>query len=143
MQKDERFHILKRMSFLLIGAIGAILLGLPYILGAFGPTEAEVAKWGIVSLCTGVVLVLLSVGIRRSDNRIFKVILALGYIFLALLQVLPFLLWFRFHGCGISDGTPPSAFVAHWGYSIPHLALFIVSVVVLYHLFQSEFRLAN
>lgn len=121
---------------MLIGAIGAILLGLPYITGAFGPTEVEVTKWGIVSLCTGAVLVLLSVGTGHSDKRISRVILALGYIFLALLQVLPALLWFQFHSSGISDGTPPGAFVAHWGYSIPHLALFIISIVVLSHLFR-------
>lgn len=128
---------------MLIGAIGATLLGFPYFLNIFGSTEAEVAKWGIASSFTGAVLILLSIGIGRSDKRISKAILALGYIFLALLQVLPALLWFEFHGDGISDGTPPSAFVAHWGYSIPHLALLIVSIVVLYYLYRSEFRLAN
>jgi len=128
--------MLKRMAFMLIGAVGAVSLGLPYILGAFGPTEAEVQIWGAVSSGTGVVLVLLCLGMRRSDKWVPKVVLALGYIFLALLQVLPTYLWFMFHGYGISDGTPPSAFVAHWGYSIPHIALFMVSIAVLYFLFQ-------
>ena len=137
----DRDH--KRRAFMLTGALGSILLGLPYLLGAFGPTEAEVAMWGLVSLCLGAVLVLLSVGIGGSDIRMARTILALGYVVLALLQVLPTLLWFLFHGSGISDGTPPSAFVAHWAYSMPHFALFAVSIIVLYHLFRVERPRAN
>ena len=122
---------MKKVIVMLVGGVGAILLGLPYILHTFGPTEAEVVSWGKVSLYTGVVLALLSVGIGRSTKRIPRSILALGYLFLALLQALPIFLWFTFHGAGISDGTPPSSFVAHWGYAIPHLALLIVSLVVI------------
>jgi hypothetical protein len=40
-----------RITAMLFGGIGAILLGLPYIFHAFGPTEAEVVIWGEVSLC--------------------------------------------------------------------------------------------
>jgi hypothetical protein len=45
--------------------------------------------------------------------------------------VLPVLLWFSFHGTGISDGTPTSAFVAHWATSLPHLALLLGSLIVI------------
>jgi hypothetical protein len=122
-----------RITAMLFGAIGAILLGLPYIFHAFGPTEAQVVIWGEVSLCMGMVLLFLAVGLGRSKKRLAKVALACGYIILALLQVPPVVLWFAFHGSGISDGTPPSAFVAHWGYSIPHLVLLGASLMVVYH----------
>ena len=120
---------MKKVVAMLIGSVGAILLGLPYICYAFGPTEAEVASWGEVCLYTGIFLTLLAVVIGRSPKRLFRGILALGYLFLALLQVPPIFLWFAFHGTGISDGSPPSPFVAHWIYAIPHLAILIVSLV--------------
>jgi hypothetical protein len=117
---------------MLFGGFGAILLGLPYIFHAFGPTEAEVVIWGEVSLCMGVVLLFLAIGLGRSKSILAKVALAFGYIILALLQVPPIVLWFAFHSSGISDGTPPSAFVAHWGYSVPHLVLLGASLMVVY-----------
>ena len=82
----------------------------------------------------GIGLIFLSVGIGRSQKRADKVFLSLGHIGLALLQVFPILLWLSFHGSGLSDGTPPSIFVAHWLYSIPHLAVFLVSLMALYQL---------
>ena len=124
------------MLMMLIGGFGAILLGLLYIFHAFGPTEAEVVIWGWLSLYMGASLILLSMGIGRSNKKAAKVFLSLGYIGLALFQVVPILLWFAFHGSGISDGTPPSAFVAHWSYSIPHASLLVVSLMVLYQLWR-------
>lgn len=97
---------------MLAGAAGAALLGLPYILRAFGPTEAEVVAWGRVSLALGVTLLLLAVGLGRR-SRAARALLAAGFALAALLQVLPIFLWLLFHGTGISDGSPPSAFVAH------------------------------
>lgn len=140
MRKDPP---VKQMTALLIGGIGAILLGLPYIFHAFGPTEAEVVTWGKVSLYTGIILVILSIGIGRSNKKIFRGILALGYTMLAFLQLPPIFLWFAFNGMGISDGTPPSPFVAHWGYAIPHLALLIDCLLVPYYLTRGETRFAN
>jgi len=122
---------MKKVAVMLIGGVGAILLGLPYIYYVFGPMEAEVASWGEVSLYTGIVLTLLAIVIGRSAKKLFRGILALGYLFLALLQVLPIFLWFTFHGTGISDGTPPSAFVAHWVYALPHIVLLIAGLAVI------------
>ena len=119
---------------MLAGGIGAILLGLPYIFHGFGPTEAEVVTWGRISIYIGASLILLSIGIGHSHASAAKALLSLGYIGLGLIQLLPIFLWFTFHGSGISDGTPPSAFVAHWLYSIPHVALLIVSLMILYQL---------
>ena len=122
------------MLIMLIGGIGAILLGLLYIFHAFGPTEAEVVTWGWLSLYVGTCLILLCIGIGRSNKKAAKVFLSLGYIVLVLFQVFPIILWFAFHGSGISDGTPPSAFVAHWLCALPHLVLLMVSLMVLYQL---------
>ena len=126
----------KRIRFMLVGALGSILLGLPYILRLFGPTEAEVVMWGRVSLWTGVVLSLLTIGLGANNNIIVKMFLSLGYLFLAMLQILPIYLWFWFHGFGISDGSPPSTFVAHWGYALPHVVLLVVSGVVVYYIYR-------
>jgi len=115
---------------MLFCGIGAILLGLPYIFHAFGPTEAQVVIWGEVSLCIGMILLFLAIGLGRSTKRLAKVAVAFGHVLLALIQVPPVVLWFAFHGSGISDGTPPSTFVAHWGYSIPHLVLLGASLMV-------------
>lgn len=128
---------MKTDLFMLIGAVGAILLGLAYLLHAFGPTEAEVVTWGRISLFIGIVLVLLLVGLEYRHSVSIKVILGLGYAVLALLQVLPIFLWFAFDGTGISDGTPPSAFVAHWVYALPHLVLLSLSLVAFYRLYKS------
>ena len=75
-------------------------------------------------------MVPLTVGAWRSHSRIIQGVAGLGWGIVALLQVPPVLLWFAFHGSGISDGTPPSTFVAHWAYSIPHLALLAASAVM-------------
>jgi hypothetical protein len=131
------------MLMMLIGGIGAILLGLPYIFHAFGPTEAEVILWGRFSLCMGASLLLLSLGFGRSRKIAAKVFLSIGFLSLALFQGFPILLWFAFDGLGISDGTPRSTFVAHWSYSIPHVALLIVSLIILYQLWWFPLRLPS
>jgi hypothetical protein len=112
----------------LLGGTGSIALGLTYVLHAFGPTEAEVVLWGWVSIYLGGAVVPLTVSAWRSNSRIIKGVASLGWGSVAMLQILPVLLWFAFHGSGISDGTPPSTFVAHWAYSIPHLVVLAASV---------------
>lgn len=113
---------------MLAGAAGAALLGLPYLLRAFGPTEAEVVAWGRVSLALGVSLLLLVAALGRCPARAARALLAAGFALAVLLQVPPIVLWPLFHGTGISDGSPPSAFVAHWAYALPHLALLALSL---------------
>ena len=121
-----------RVGAMIGSAAGAVLLGLPYIVHAFGPTEAEVVTWGQVSVLAGAVMLLLSAAAGRSRAAAARGALALGFGLLALLQVPPAILWFAFHGTGISDGSPPSAFVAHWGFALPHLALLAVCLAVVY-----------
>lgn len=88
-------------------------------------------------MCMGVLLLFLAVVLGRSKVRLAKVALASGYIILVLLQVPPVVLWFTFHGSNICDGTPPSTFVAHWGYSVPHLVLLGASLMVVYDLVRA------
>ncbi len=123
-----------------LSGAGPIALGLTYVLHAFGPTEAEVALWGRALICLGWALVPLTVGVWRSNSRFIKGIATLGWSIVVLLQIPPVLLWFAFHGSGISDGTPPSTFVAHWAYSIPHLAVLAASVAMVRNLLSQPGR---
>lgn len=117
---------MRQVLLALFGGAGCIALGLAYVLHVFGPTEAEVACWGRVSIGLGFALAPLTAIIRRSSPRLARGMAGLGWGAGALLQAPPILLWFAFHGSGISDGTPPSAFVAHWAYALPHLAVLLL-----------------
>jgi hypothetical protein len=123
---------MKKPELSLIPGAGSVILGLPYVVSLFGPTEAEVRCWGAVSLCVGVVSIVLSVGLGCRSDLVSRIVLGLSYCIIALLQVLPTMLWWQFHGRGISDGTPPSPFVAHWCFSVPHLTLLAIGVFVAY-----------
>lgn len=123
---------MKNKILLVIGAVGAVVLGLVYVFRAFGPTEAEVVLWGWVSAGLGIVLGLLVLAIKLEHAKFGRVILGAGYALLAALQIPPIVLWFAATGSGITDGTPPSPFVAHWAYAIPHLVLLLVGGACLY-----------
>ncbi len=116
---------MNKLSFMAGGPIGAVLLGLVYISGLSGPTESEVGLWGMLSLGAGVVLGYLYFSVGESNRRTSDLLLALVFILVGLFQILPSMLWFEFHDLSISDGTPPSPFVAHWGYAIPHIVLLV------------------
>lgn len=123
--KKEDLHLLR------ILAIFTILLGLTYVLGLYGTTEREVGIWGLVTSCVGVALVISHLFLNRFIGRIIITILL---IYLVLSQTIPISMWFAFHGHGISDGTPRATFIAHWGYSIPHITVFIISIYNLFRL---------
>ena len=120
-----------------VAAIGAILIGLPYVLGAFGPTEAEVRTWGTISIGVGAALALLTAAFGGEPKPLTGALLALAFGLNATLQLLPAVLWAAFHGSTISDGSPPTDFVAHWGYGVPHAALFAISELVVLGLVRS------
>ena len=105
-----------------LGGLGAVALGLLYAGYAFGPTEAEVAGWGRVAIILGVALILVTAARAVAKPVMTLVVSAttLVAVATALIQLPPIVLWFVFHGSGISDGTPPSSFVAHWAYALPH-----------------------
>lgn len=125
--------------------VGNALIGLPYMLRAFGPTEAEVVQWGQVALAAGLFLAGLSLALAFTEGRVaaLRFVTALGYGFLALMQVLPSLLWPLFHGMGISDGSPPSDFVAHWAYALPHVALLAGNILVMWRLLRPWVRMPS
>ena len=117
----------------LIGA-GSLFLGMAYVAHVFGPTEAEVVTWGKMSVGLGVALGIWGIIGGIGPSGLVRVNAALLCGGSAVLQVLPIMLWVTFHGSGISDGTPPSPFVAHWGYALPHVALLVLSVATIWRL---------
>jgi hypothetical protein len=114
---------MKHPIWLLLPGIGTILLGLPYAISLFGPTEAEIRLWRLVSLCTGIVSLLLVGTLIEQTSKAARFTLSASSLFIAALNIPPLLLWWQFHGRGISDGTPPSRFIAHWAFSLPHIVL--------------------
>lgn len=121
----------QQQFILFIPPVGSILLGLPYPLGLFGPTEGEVAFWGIVSIVVGLIGLGVIVLVENYRTLLARIGIGVGYLLIALLQVLPIQLWWQFHGRGISDGTPPSWFVAHWLFAMPHLLLLIAGLIAM------------
>lgn len=121
----------KLIYLMVLGGAGSVLLGLPYILEVFGPTESIVALWGQVSVFLGVLLVFSAITLHRVDIRIKRLILASEFSILALLQIPPTFFWIESHGHGISDLPYPDQFIAHWGYSIPHMILFLDAIFIL------------
>lgn len=128
---------MRNVILMVAGAVGAIILGFVYVFRAFGPTEAEVVLWGRVSVGLGIALGILALTVGAKRTKLCQFILGLGYAVLVLLQIPPTILWFAFHGSGISDGTPFSPFVAHWGYAIPHIILLAISVFTLYSILRT------
>ena len=61
-----------------------------------------------------------------------KMVTYIGFFIVGLIQIPPIILWFIFYGHEISDGTPPSSFIAHWGYSMSHIFIFLICVAILY-----------
>lgn len=118
--------ITKRTKFILLSfGILAILTGFPYVLSLYGPTEVEVRKWGYVMLIGGVLTILISCIKETTKARGLKIFLV---VFITFAQGPPIALWLAFHGSGISDGSPQTDFIAHWGFSIPHILIFILGV---------------
>lgn len=106
-----------------LAGLGTVLLGLLYTNHAFGPTEAEVVDWGRIAIVLGAILGVGAIVAARVRHAVVVLFLAIDCAAVAALQVPPIGLWILFHGTGISDGSPPSAFVAHWAYGLPHVAV--------------------
>ena len=75
---------------------------------------------------------------QEPAGRWRKAAVALLLMVVELAHLLPALLWMLFHGRGISDGTPPAAFVAHWAYALPHLAVAFLDNVALQRLLRGR-----
>ena len=129
--------LIRNVTLMVAVAVGAIILGFVYIFRAFGPAEAEVVLWGQVSVGLGIALGILALTVGSRRTKLRQLILGLGYAVLVVLQIPPTILWFAFHGSGISDGTPPSPFVAHWGYAIPHIILLAIGALTVVRVFRN------
>lgn len=123
--------MLKSRLEIILGIL-SILTGLIYVIGLYGPTEAEVSTWGIFAFILGGMLIFL--GIERSTNT--HNLAKFFVVCLLAIQIPPIILWFTFSGSSISDGTPPSSFVAHWIFATPHLVIVLIGVAVLFFQFK-------
>jgi len=85
-------------------------------------------KWrGVLEVMVGLFIIGLSFFIARGKH--IKALLIVLLSINTLLQILPSILWFLFNGTGISDGSPPSDFVASWIYSLPHISIGLLGVL--------------
>jgi hypothetical protein len=104
-----------------LGGLSAVTLGLLYANYAFGPTEAEAAAWGRIAIALGATQTMGTAIWMATRSAALRTAVALVAGAITLIQLPPIGLWLVFHGSGISDGTPPSSFVAHWAYALPHV----------------------
>lgn len=112
----------------------SILTGLIYMLRLYGPTESEVATWGLIAAFLGGMVVYLALNPGKNSDINLKAVV----VFLSVIQIPPIYLWFIFTGSGISDGTPQSPFVAHWLYSLPHVLIVLVGLFILFSPINKE-----
>ena len=110
----------------IVGVLAA-LTGLLYVFRVFGPTEQEVIAWGILSVILGGCVVLFGININIFTNFV-----EIGLVFfLVLIQIPAIILWLLFNGRGISDGSPPSSFIAHWIFAIPHMVIVLLGIILI------------
>ena len=117
-------------SWVFLSGAGAVMLGMPYLLRLFGPAEVEVTQWGRLCVATGMYQFGVGVSLKLLGPNARRSMVGLGGLFIAVLQVLPIVLWFVFHGSPIGYGTPQGDFVAHWGFCFPHVALGALGVAM-------------
>lgn len=122
----------------LILGIFSITWGLTYMFGMYGPTEREVSEWGLIEVIVGFLVICTVFFITVRKLRFIKILLAVFLSINMLLQILPTGLWFIFNGTGISDGSPPSNFVASWIYALPHIAICVISLICIVVLFRRQ-----
>lgn len=116
---------------ILVNGVGLIILGLLYVLRVWGALENEAIYWGKVSVISGVILVYTLFIFMKYNRKIIKTILIIELILIMLLQIPPVCLWIAFHGEKIVDWTYKTSFTAHWGYSMLHLAPFLIGIVTI------------
>ncbi|WP_157452362.1 hypothetical protein [Bacillus sp. J33] len=118
---------------IILGVI-SILTGLIYVMGVYGPTEAEVSTWGLLAMIMGGLMVYF--GIDKGNKTTFISILIV--ILLSIIQIPAIILWFIFSGSSISDGTPPSYFVANWIYATPHIFIVLLGLLFILVSFKTK-----
>ncbi|WP_458414954.1 hypothetical protein ACNQFZ_09120 [Schinkia sp. CFF1] len=106
--------------------LSQIIVGIVYAFGLiFGGVERIVHVWGAVSFLLGCILLVFNPTIYKGFiGRIFY-FLILWFIFV--IQIPPAFLWIIFNGFPITD-APDNLFKAHWGFSIIHVIMGILSI---------------
>ncbi|WP_053366293.1 hypothetical protein [Bacillus sp. FJAT-27245] len=118
---------------MLVGVL-AVLTGLLYLLRLFGPTESEVVSWGLLVVIIGGVVTFLGI----FKTKVTDLLTGALVFFLILIQLPAIFLWLTFHGSSISDGTPPSNFVAHWIFATPHIAISLIGLILIVSLIKKN-----
>ncbi len=131
---------MKLRTWMWICAAATAVVGLPYLLGIFGTALPVVQDWGTVTLLIGVALGVLTAFFGRDPQSYRGAALSFGFGISAASQVLPIFVMVFFHGTSLAETMKPTAFVAHWAYALPHLALFAVTLVVLFRLRRRALR---
>ena len=128
--------------FNIVTVLASILLGAYYVwvfIRIWGVAEEEVVFWGEISMVTGLggmLILLLSHLITERTCFFWQAVplflLAFWSLGIGMLQVLPIIFWLS--GSVISDKpyAPKSMF---WG-AVPHIALLLLAVAVLYQILK-------
>jgi hypothetical protein len=116
---------MKLKTLLIITGLCSLVSGLSYLVGLYGPTEAEVKNWAMLAILAGAV----SLWASRLDFKKTWMIAcgAVGYLILALAQILPIYMWFT--APILSDKQ--STFVVSAWYSVRHFTVAILAVICL------------
>ena len=125
---------MKEIPLQLITGVSSVLTGLLYLFHVFGPTETEIVMWGKTAILAGIVLCALALVAQLTHQPLINLSILVNLMLIALLQIPPIYLWLVSHGSGISDGSPPDAFIAHWIFALPHSVLLILSLSILVRL---------
>lgn len=135
----ERARLISLMIFC---SIGSSVIGLPYICSIYGFAQDVAVKWGILSVFVGLLLLCSTAIIDNLQDNTAKGLLMFEFSSLCLLQLVPIYFWFNAHGNALLVSTT-SKYTAHWGFSVPHLVLFSIGLVIVYHIFNDDLILEN
>ncbi len=117
---------MKLKNLFVITGLLSIATGLVYLLGFYGPTEAEIKQWAMLAVLAGVLSIIFSGS--NSKKISLNVMAVLGYSLLFIAQIFPIYMWFT--SPMLSDKQ--SDFAMSYWYSIPHflLGMFVFLSVV-------------
>jgi hypothetical protein len=109
-------------SLFISAGIVSMMLGISFVARMYGPQEEGLKEWGYAAVFWGIILVFAAM--KHVHYVLLKIVSAAGII----LHGPPIILWIIFHGGAITDS--PTAFQAHWAFSLPYL--YIAAVCLLF-----------
>ena len=129
-------RIKKQDLFLYIISIVSILISLPYLFYNFGTDANEsTITFGVGSLILGLILILAKFIEKYSKTKEFEILTTNSILsnlaLLAIIQIVPSILWFMFNNTTITDSTSNTGFIARWFYSIPHIFISVLAIILL------------